>query len=260
MLSIEDVAGIEQTLANTPTRLVMFESPTNPELKVADIERIAAAARRHGALTVLDNTFAGFHNHGQFDIDVFVHSLTKYASGHGDVMGGAVIARSELIAQMRQDFIVIGATLDPHAAFLIQRGLKTYTLRYERQCANALQIARFLETHPKVERVVYPGLSSHPQHHLAQRQMHDCGAMVSVDLKEGVSPSAFANALKLFIMAASVGSTESLVQPGQLMKPRGLNPQEQQWAAVTDQTMRLSIGVEDADDLIADLQQALNAA
>jgi cystathionine beta-lyase/cystathionine gamma-synthase len=260
MLSIEDAAGIEQTLASKPTRLVMFESPTNPVLKVADIERITAAARKHGALTVLDNTFAGFHNHGQFDIDVFVHSLTKYASGHGDVMGGAVIARSELIAQMRQDFIVIGATLDPHAAFLIQRGLKTYTLRYERQCANALQIARFLETHPRVERVVYPGLSSHPQHQLAQRQMHDFGAMVSIDLKQGVSPVAFANALKLFVMAASVGSTESLVQPGQLMTPRGLNAQEQQWAAVTDQTMRLSLGIEDAGDLIADLEQALNAA
>ena len=260
MLSIEDVAGIERTLASKPTRLVMFESPTNPVLKVADIERITAAARNHGALTVLDNTFAGFHNHGQFDIDVFVHSLTKYASGHGDVMGGAVIARLELIAQMRQDFIVIGATLDPHAAYLIQRGLKTYTLRYERQCANALQIARFLETHPKVERVVYPGLGSHPQHQLAQRQMHDFGAMVSIDLKPGVSPTAFANALKLFVMAASVGSTESLVQPGQLMRPRGLNSQEQQWAAVSDQTMRLSVGIEDANDLIADLEQALNAA
>jgi cystathionine beta-lyase/cystathionine gamma-synthase len=260
MLSIEDIAGIEQTLASKPTRLVMFESPTNPVLKVADIERIAAAARKHGALTVLDNTFAGFHNHGQFEIDVFVHSLTKYASGHGDVMGGAVIARSELIAQMRQDFIVIGATLDPHAAFLIQRGLKTYSLRYERQCANALLIARFLQAHPKVERVVYPGLNSHPQHPLAQRQMRDFGAMVSIDLKQGASATAFANALKLFVMAASVGSTESLVQPGQLMKPRGLNAQEQQWAAVTDQTMRLSIGVEDAEDLIADLQQALDAA
>jgi cystathionine beta-lyase/cystathionine gamma-synthase len=260
MLSIEDIAGIEQTLASKPTRLVMFESPTNPVLKVADIERIAAAARKHGALTVLDNTFAGFHNHGQFEIDVFVHSLTKYASGHGDVMGGAVIARSELIAQMRQDFIVIGATLDPHAAFLIQRGLKTYSLRYERQCANALLIARFLQAHHKVERVVYPGLNSHPQHPLAQRQMRDFGAMVSIDLKQGASATAFANALKLFVMAASVGSTESLVQPGQLMKPRGLNAQEQQWAAVTDQTMRLSIGVEDAEDLIADLQQALDAA
>ncbi len=260
MLSIEDTAGIEQALAGKPTRLVMFESPTNPVLKIADIERITAAARQHGALTVLDNTFSGFHNHGQFEIDVFVHSLTKYASGHGDVMGGAVIARSDLIAQMRQDFIVIGATLDPHAAYLIQRGLKTYTLRYERQCANAAKIAHFLQAHPKVQRVVYPGASSHPQQQLAQRQMHDFGAMVSIDLQPGVSPVAFANALKLFVMAASVGSTESLVQPGQLMKPRGLNAQEQQWAAVTDQTMRLSIGIEDADDLIADLQQALNAA
>lgn len=260
MLSIEDIAGLEQVLASRPTRLVMFESPTNPVLKIADIERITAAARRHGALTVLDNTFAGFHNHGQLDIDVFVHSLTKYASGHGDVMGGAVIAQSALLDKMRQDFIVIGATLDPQTAFLIQRGLKTYTLRYERQCANALQIARFLEAHPRVERVSHPDLASHPQHALARRQMHDFGAIVSVELKEGVAPVAFANALKLFAIAASVGSTESLVQPGQLMKPRDLNPAEQQWAAVTDRTMRLSIGIEDADDLIADLQQALGSS
>jgi cystathionine beta-lyase/cystathionine gamma-synthase len=260
MLSIEDTVGIEQTLASKPTRLVIFETPSNPVLKIADIEGITAAARRHGALTVLDNTFAGFHNHGQFDIDVFVHSLTKYASGHGDVMGGAVIAQREIIDKMRQDFIVIGATLDPHAAFLIQRGLKTYALRYERQCANALHVARFLETHPQVASVVYPGLSSHPQHQLAQRQMHDAGTILSVELKEqGVAPTSFANALKLFAISASVGSTESLVQPGQLMKPRDLNEAEQRWAAVTDRTMRLSVGIEDADDLIADLQQALTA-
>lgn len=260
MLSIEDAAAVEQALASKPTRLVMFESPTNPVLKIADIERIAAAARKHGALSVLDNTFAGFHNHGQFDIDVFVHSLTKYASGHGDVMGGAVIARSELIDKMRQDFIVIGATLDPHTAFLIQRGLKTYALRYERQCANALHVARFLEAHPQAQRVTYPGLSSHPHFQLAQRQMPDGGAVVSLELREhGVAPDAFANALKLFAISASVGSTESLVQPGRLMKPRDLAPLEQQWAAVSDRTMRLSIGIEDADDLTADLQQALSA-
>lgn len=258
MLSIEDTVGIEQTLASTPTQLVIFESPTNPVLKVADIEAITAAARRHGALTVLDNTFAGFHNHGQFDIDVFVHSLTKYASGHGDVMGGAVIARREIIDKMRTDFIVVGATLDPHTAFLIQRGLKTYALRYERQCANALHVARFLETHPQVASVSYPGLSSHPQYQLAQRQMHDAGTIVSVELKEqGVVPASFANALKLFAICASVGSTESLVQPGQLMMPRDLNADEQRWAAVTDRTMRLSIGIEDAEDLVADLRQAL---
>jgi cystathionine beta-lyase/cystathionine gamma-synthase len=258
MLSIEDTAGIEQTLASKPTRLVIFETPTNPVLKIADIEGITAAARRHGALTVLDNTFAGFHNHGQFDIDVFVHSLTKYASGHGDVMGGAVIARRELIDRMRTDFIVVGATLDPHTAYLIQRGLKTYALRYERQCENALEVARFLETHPNVQSVTYPGLSSHPQYQLGQRQMQDSGAMISVELKEqGVAPTAFADALKLFAISASVGSTESLVQPGQLMRPRDLNEAEQAWAAVTDRTMRLSIGIEDVEDLIADLQQAL---
>jgi cystathionine beta-lyase/cystathionine gamma-synthase len=260
MLSIEDTAGIEQALASKPTRLVVFESPSNPVLKIADMERITAAARQHGALTVLDNTFAGFHNHGQFDVDVFVHSLTKYASGHGDVMGGAVIARSELIDQMRHDFIVIGATLDPHTAFLIQRGLKTYALRYERQCANALHVARFLEKHPRVGRVTYPGLSSHPQFQLAQKQMPDFGAIVSLELREqGVAPAAFANALKLFAISASVGSTESLVQPGQLMKPRDLNPAEQQWAAVSDRTMRLSMGIEAPEDLTADLQQALEA-
>ncbi|GFE91682.1 trans-sulfuration enzyme family protein [Steroidobacter agaridevorans] len=258
MLSIEDTVGIEQTLASKPTRVVIFETPTNPVLKIADIEAITAAAKRHGALTVLDNTFAGFHNHGQFDIDVFVHSLTKYASGHGDVMGGAVIARKELIDKMRTDFIVIGATLDPHTAFLIQRGLKTYALRYERQCANALEVARFLEGHPNVASVTYPGLSSHPQYQLGQRQMQDCGSIVSVDLKaQGVAPAAFANALKLFAISASVGSTESLVQPGQLMMPRDLNEAEQGWAAVSDRTMRLSVGIEDVEDLMADLQQAL---
>jgi cystathionine beta-lyase/cystathionine gamma-synthase len=260
MLSIEDTAGIEQTLASKPTRLVIFETPSNPVLKVGDIEAITAAAKRHGALTVLDNTFAGFHNHGQFDIDVFVHSLTKYASGHGDVMGGAVIARREIIDRMRHDFIVIGATLDPHTAFLIQRGLKTYALRYERQCANALQVAQFLETHPDVASVTYPGLSSHPQYQLARRQMQDFGTIVSIELKEqGVAPAAFANALKLFAISASVGSTESLIQPGQLMRPRDLNDDEQKWAAVSDRTMRLSVGIEDVEDLIADLRQALAA-
>ena len=184
MLSIEDTAAIERTLAATPTRLVMFETPTNPVLKVADIARITASARAHNALTVLDNTFAGFHNHGQFDIDVYVHSLTKYASGHGDVMGGAVIARRELIDAMRSDLIVLGATLDPHTAFLIQRGLKTYTLRYERQCANALAAAQFLESHPAVRLVRYPGLESHPQHALAAQQMHDSGTLVTIELKE----------------------------------------------------------------------------
>ncbi|MGH8185835.1 MAG: trans-sulfuration enzyme family protein, partial [Steroidobacteraceae bacterium] len=260
MLSVEDSAGLERTLAERPTRLIMFESPTNPVLKVADIARMTAAARAHGALTVLDNTFAGFHNHGQFEIDLYTHSLTKYASGHGDVMGGAVIARRELIDAMRTDFIVLGATLDPHAAFMIQRGLKTYPLRYERQCESAQRIASFLQSHPAIANVRYPGLASHPQHALAARQMHDFGTIVTVELRQEAQTSAVCEALKLFAISASLGSTESLVQPGRLMRPRDLSEAERQWAAISDATLRLSIGIEDAADLIADLQQALARA
>ncbi len=255
MLSIEDVEGIERTLGERPTRLIVFESPTNPVLKLASLERLTAAARAHGTLTLLDNTFAGFHNHGQFDIDIFAHSLTKYASGHGDVMGGAVIARSELIEAMRTDSVILGATLDPHTAFMIQRGLKTYALRYERQCQNAQRIATFLEAQPQVARVSYPGLPSHPQHALAARQMRDFGAMVSIELREDAAR--FSEALQLFAISASLGSTESLVWPGRLINPRDLSAQEREWAGISERTVRLSIGIEDADDLIEDLRQAL---
>ncbi len=258
MLSIEDTDAIAHTLATVPTRLVMFESPSNPVLKVADIERICAAAKSHGALTVLDNTFAGFHNHGDTDVDVFVHSLTKYASGHGDVMGGAVVANRDLIATMKRDFIIMGATLDPHAAFLIQRGMKTYFLRYERQCANAAAIAEFLQSCPAIDNVRYPGLSSHPQHELARKQMRDFGTIVTIELRGDASAAKrFSEALKLFAISASLGSTESLVQPGRLMRPADLSTQEREWAAVTDQTVRLSIGIEELSDLRADLEQAL---
>jgi cystathionine beta-lyase/cystathionine gamma-synthase len=257
MLSITDVDGIERTLATRPTRLIMFESPTNPVLKIADMERMTAAARAHGALTLLDNTFAGFHNHGQFDIDIYAHSLTKYAAGHGDVMGGAVIARRELIEAMRTDFLILGATLDPHTAFLIQRGLKTYPLRYERQCSNALQIAKFLEVQPQVARVRYPGLASHPQHALAGRQMHEYGAMVTIELRADGMADRFSEALKLFAISASLGSTESLVYPGRLINPRDFSAAERQWSEISERTARLSIGIEDVGDLIADLEQAL---
>jgi cystathionine beta-lyase/cystathionine gamma-synthase len=258
MLSIEDTQAIERTLAATPTRLVVFESPSNPLLKVADIERITASARTHGALTVLDNTFAGFHNHGQFDIDVYVHSLTKYASGHGDVMGGAIIAKRELVSAMRPDFIVLGATLDPHTAFLIQRGLKTYSLRYERHCENAMKVATFLESHPAVKSVRYPGLASHPQHALAAKQMRDFGTIVTAELQaDAQATNRIAEALELFAISPSLGSTESLVYPGQLMQPRDMSVTEREWAGITDSTLRLSVGIEDAGDLIADLEQAL---
>ncbi len=258
LLSIEDLDGVEQTLAQKPTRLVVFESPTNPVTKIADIARLTRAARAHGALTLLDNTFAGFHNHGQYDVDIFVHSLTKYASGHGDVMGGAVIARTELIKAMRTDFVTLGAFLDPHAAFLILRGLKTYFLRCREQAANAMQVARFLAGHANVTRVFYPGLETHPQHALARAQMHDFGSIVSFDIRGGAeSGGRFADAVRLFARAASLGSTESLVMPPQLLRNRDLSAAQAALASVSDSTVRLSVGIEDPEDLIADLRQAL---
>jgi cystathionine beta-lyase/cystathionine gamma-synthase len=261
MLSIDDLDGLERELAATPTRLVAFESPTNPVLKVADIERLTAAARRHGALTLLDNTLAGFHNHGQFDIDLFAHSLTKYASGHGDVMGGAVIGRADLIDSMRADEEILGPTLDPHAAFLVQRGMKTYFVRHEAQCRNAQAVAEFLAGHSGIERVRFPGLPGDPGHALARRQMHDFGTIVTADVRGGMAAGArFAEALDLFSIAASLGSTESLVVPPALLQPRGFTTEQQRWADIGPGTVRLSIGLEDAGDLIDDLDKALHAA
>jgi len=260
MLSIEDVAGIERALAAHPTRLVWFESPTNPMTKVADISAITRLARGAGALVAMDNTFAGLHQHGEYDVDVFVHSLTKYASGAGDVLGGAVIGRSELIRSLRTDFGMIGGTLDPHAGYLILRGLKTYFVRYKAQSATAQRVAELLASHPAVTRVHYPGLPSHPQHALARAQMKDFGTIVSFDLKGGLEASArFADALQLFSMAASLGSTESLVVTAQMMGGRDLTADQQAVSGVTDGTVRLSIGLEDVDDLLADVTQALNA-
>ena len=258
LLSIEDDEGIERVLAERPTRLVMFESPTNPVNKIADIARIARAARAAGALTVMDNTFAGFHQHGQYDVDLFLHSLTKYAGGHGDVMGGAVIGPADLVRSIRRDAIAIGPVLDPHAAFLILRGMKTYFLRYEAQAAAALKVAAWLEEQPAVAQVRYPGLPSHARHALAREQMRDFGTIVTFDLQGGMEEArTVVESLELFAIAASLGSVDSLVMPPQLMQPRDFTPEQVAMSAITKSTIRLSIGAEDPDDLVEDLRQAL---
>ena len=261
LLSIEDKAGIERVLVEKPSRLVIFESPTNPVTKIADIEHLTSVALRTGALTLMDNTFAGFHNHGGYPIDIFLHSLTKFASGHSDVMGGAIIASKKLIRQMTKDVVSIGPTLDPHAAFLIQRGMRTFFLRYQRQCATALAVSRMLSDDQRVARVFYPGLESHPQHALASRQMSDFGAVVSFELNGGhAETDRFANALKYFSMAASLGSAESLVMPARLLGAADLTAEQRKQAWMTPGTVRLSIGIEDEEDLIGDLKGALDQA
>src|SRR5690606_290772 len=173
MVSLHDTEAVERELARPETKLLIFESPTNPMLQVPDVAVLVAAAKRHGVTTVLDNTFAGLHNQGGFEIDYYVHSLTKYAGGHGDVLGGIVIADKARIRALRPQAVNLGATMDPEVAFMILRGLKTYYLRYERHCENAQRIAEFLAGRPEAERVYYPGLPSDPGHARARRQLAD---------------------------------------------------------------------------------------
>jgi cystathionine beta-lyase/cystathionine gamma-synthase len=261
VVSIHERAALEAAMALPDTKLMIFESPTNPMMHVPDIAAVTALARKHQVVTVLDNTFAGLHNHGAFDIDYFVHSLTKYGSGHGDVMGGIVIGDKAHIKALRPHAVNMGATLDPESAFLITRGMKTYYVRYRQHSANAHAIAEFLATQPQVERVHYPGLPRDPGHELAKRQMQDFGGVVTFDLKADKAKTwKFIDALELFATTASLGSTDSLVAPAKLYLGNDLSPDEQTRAGLKDSTVRLAVGIEDREDLIADIRQALAKA
>lgn len=261
MLSIDDLGALERELAARPTRLVFFESPTNPVNKIADIAAITVLARAHGALTVLDNTAAGFHQHGEFEIDVFVHSLTKFTTGAGDVMGGAVIANRKIIDSISGDFRLLGAQLDPLSASLMVRGMKTYFSRYRGQSASALTIARFLEAHPACCKVRYPGLDSHPKAALARAQMHEFGTVICFDLVAGFEAGRrFTEALRFFARTPSFGSTESLAVAPQLMQPKDFTAEQLLAADIGPGTIRLSIGLESVEDLQADLAQAIERA
>ncbi len=258
MLSVHDHDAIAREFADARTKLVLFEAPTNPMLQVPDLEKIVALAKQHNVVTVLDNTFAGLHNHGRFEIDYFVHSLTKYASGHGDVLGGIVIADEKRIRALKPLAVNMGSTLDPGAAFLIARGLKTYFVRFREHSASALRVAEFLARREEVARVFYPGLSNDPGHALARKQMGEFGGVLSFDLKASKERTwAFIDALELFTTTSSLGSTESLVAPVQLYLGTDLTAEEQKRAQIKDCTVRLAVGLEHVDDLMADLDQAL---
>ena len=261
LLSVHDLQGMEEVFAADDTKCLIFEAPTNPMVQVPDIGAITALARAHSVVTVLDNTFGGLHNHGQFAIDYYIHSLTKYASGHGDVMGGAVIADRERLRDLKPLATNMGATLDPGAAFLILRGLRTYALRYSRHSESALTLAEFLNGHSRVERVCYPGLADDPGHELASQQMDGYGGVLSFDLNgDGEQAWKFIDALQLFATVASIGSTESLVAPAKLYFAGDLSEEECTRAGIRDNTVRLAVGLEDPGDLIADLEQAFSAA
>lgn len=261
LLSVHDLQGMEAVFAAEDTRCLIFEAPTNPMVQVPDIAAITALARAHGVATILDNTFGGLHNHGQYEIDYYIHSLTKYASGHGDVMGGVVIAGREKLRKIKPLATNMGATLDPGAAFLILRGLRTYALRYRRHSESAMALAEFLSEHPRVERVFYPGLTDDPGHELASKQMDGYGGVLSFDLRgDGEQAWKFIDALELFVTVSSIGSTESLVAPVKLYFAGDLSEEECARAGIRDNTVRLAVGLEDLADLIADLEQAFSVA
>jgi cystathionine beta-lyase/cystathionine gamma-synthase len=247
------------------TRMVWIETPTNPLLKLVDLRRIADIARKRGIWTVADNTFASpwIQRPIEFGFDLVMHSTTKYLNGHSDMVGGMAVVGENAALRDRMIFLqnAVGAIQGPFDSFLALRGVKTLALRMERHCASALRIAEHLEKHPRVARVFYPGLPSHPQHALARSQMRAFGGMISVVLKGDLAfAKKFLERCELFALAESLGGVESLIEHPALMTHGSVPEAVRASLGIGDSLVRLSVGIEEADDLIADLDTALAAA
>ena len=258
---LSDQAAVEAAL-RPETRMIWVESPTNPLLKLVDFEMIAGIAKKRGILTVCDNTFASPYVQRPLEagFDVVMHSATKYLNGHSDMVGGIVAVgdNPELVERLAYLQNAVGAVAGPFDSFLALRGLKTLALRMQRHCENAAVVAEYLEDHLKVEAVYYPGLASHPQHDLAKHQMSRYGGMVTAVLEGGL-PAAkrFLERVQIFALAESLGGVESLIEHPAIMTHASIPAETRAQLGIGDGLVRLSVGVEDADDLIADLAQAL---
>lgn len=245
------------------TRMVWVESPSNPLLKLTPLTPIADIAKQHNLISVVDNTFATPYlqkplAHG---FDIILHSTTKYINGHSDIIGGALITANEQLAtRIHQLQINLGAVPSPFDVFLAHRGLKTLPLRMQKHCENALKFAAYFAGHEKVQRVIYPGLKDHPQHELAKNQMRAFGGIVSIELKGDLQDTEqFLKNLRIFTLAVSLGGVESLVQSPALMTHKGIPREKREAIGLTDGLLRVSIGIEDVEDLIADFEQALDS-
>ncbi len=260
-VDFSDLGAVEAAI-RPKTRMIWIESPTNPLLRLVDLEAVGVLAKRHGLITVADNTFASpwVQRPLEHGFDMVMHSATKYLNGHSDIVGGIVVVGDRPELRERMTFLQnsVGAVAGPFDSFLVLRGLKTLSLRMERHCRNAAAIAAWLEAHPKVERVHYPGLASHPQHALAKRQMHGFGGMVTAILKGTLADSRrFLERCQIFALAESLGGVESLIEHPAIMTHASLPPDKRSALGIGDGLVRLSVGVEDEADLIADLAQAL---
>ena len=244
------------------TKMLWVETPTNPLLKLADLEQVAEIARAHNLISVADNTFATpwIQRPIEHGFDVVVHSATKYLNGHSDIIGGIAVAGANSEVREKLDFLqnATGGIAGPFDSFLAHRGVKTLGLRMERHCSNALAVAEYLESHPQIEKVIYPGLVSHPQHELAKRQMRGYGGMISAVVKGGAAGAgAMLTRTEVFTLAESLGGVESLIEHPAIMTHATIPPDVRKTLGIEDGLIRLSVGIEDVDDLIADLIQAL---
>jgi methionine-gamma-lyase len=246
------------------TKLIYFESPANPVIKLVDIEAMVQIAKKHGIMTMMDNTFMSpvFQRPIEWGADVVVHSATKYLGGHGDLIGGIAVGSKgfmdHVAATTQKD---LGGVLGPFDAWLILRGIRTLHVRMERHEYNAMKVAEFLENHPGVERVYYPGFESHPQHELAKKQMTGFGGMIAVELKGGFQAGkTLMDSVRLCHLAVSLGETSTLVQHPASMTHSVMTPEARQAAGISDGLIRVSVGLEHVDDIIADLSQALEKA
>jgi cystathionine beta-lyase/cystathionine gamma-synthase len=264
--------GIETTFVDTndieqherairpSTKILYVESPTNPTARVVDLEKIAALSRKHRLISIIDSTFATPINcrPAEWGIDLVLHSGTKFFGGHSDLICGVAAGRRDLIEQIHNARTVLGGIMDPHAAFLLLRGIKTLAVRVERQNENALRVAEFLSQHPKVTRVHYPMLKAHPDHVIAKKQMAGGGGVLSFEVEgNGADACRVAEALSLFTLAPSLGGVDSLVTIPVLTSHYQIDPAMLKKMGVTEQMIRLSVGIEHVEDLIADLEEAL---
>jgi len=254
-----DYQRIQESIRQT-TRLIFSESPTNPYNRILDLERLVEIARKHRVKTMIDSTFATPINQRPIDfgIDLVIHSATKYLGGHNDLLAGVVVGSEALVGAVRELQGVTGAVSDPFAAYLLIRGIKTLALRVTRQNANAQQIAEFLESHPKVTRVHYPGLASHPEHEIAKRQMRGYGGVVAFEVQGDINAgSRLVDACQIPRIAPSLGGVESLIEQPALMSFYELTTEERLQVGIKDSLIRYAVGIEDGDDLVADLERAL---
>lgn len=259
-IDTSDLQQIKDAIQDNTT-VLYIETPTNPTMQLTDIEKASEIAHKHGITVVVDNTFSSpyLQNPLLLGADVVLHSITKYINGHADVVGGVIVAKEQdMYKKIRGSMIYLGGNMDPHQAFLTHRGLKTLSIRMEKAEENAMKVAQYLENHPKVEWILYPGLKSHPQYELAKKQMKGFSSMISFGLKGGLNAGRIVmDNVHLAALAVSLGGVESLIQHPASMTHAGMTKEAREDAGITDGLVRFSVGIENVEDIIEDLEQAM---